>query len=143
MIFSLNYTDRDFDAVADRFVAAAKAMQQDGWWWCDPATTNKSIKRRILKEMIAHRLAARHRSWSILLESAPFGLKPMPHRRCAPSPRLRGEVRSEGDSRSARIAEGLPHPTAHSASKTRVNALAGGRLLPANGGRVKQCCRPD
>jgi glutamate-1-semialdehyde 2,1-aminomutase len=59
LIFSLNYTDGDFDAVADRFVAAAKAMQQDGWWWCDPATTNNSIKRRILKEMIAHRLAGR------------------------------------------------------------------------------------
>ena len=46
LIFSLNYTDADFDAVADRFVAAAKAMQRDGWWWTDPALTNKSIKRR-------------------------------------------------------------------------------------------------
>ena len=55
LIFSLNYTDADFAAVADRFVAAARAMQDDGWWWCDAATTNKSIKRRILKEMIAHR----------------------------------------------------------------------------------------
>src|SRR5271163_406270 len=56
LIFSLNYTDADFTAVADRFVAAAKAMKQDGWWWSKPAQTNKSIKRTILKEMIAHRL---------------------------------------------------------------------------------------
>ena len=33
LIFSLNYTDADFEAVADRFVAAAKAMEGDGWWW--------------------------------------------------------------------------------------------------------------
>jgi glutamate-1-semialdehyde 2,1-aminomutase len=57
LIFSLNYADTDFDAVADRFVTAAKAMQQDGWWWSDAATTNKSIKRRILREIIAHRLS--------------------------------------------------------------------------------------
>ena len=54
LIFSLNYTDADFEACRGRFVAAAQAMQQDGWWWRDPALTNKSIKRRILKEMIAH-----------------------------------------------------------------------------------------
>jgi glutamate-1-semialdehyde 2,1-aminomutase len=55
LIFSLNYTDADFEAVADRFVAAARAMQQEGWWWSGPALTNKSIKRRILREIIAHR----------------------------------------------------------------------------------------
>ncbi len=58
LIFSLNYTDVDFDAVVDRFVAAARAMEQDGWWWSAPQTTNKSIKRTILKEIIAQRLAA-------------------------------------------------------------------------------------
>jgi len=55
LIFSLDYTDADFAAVCDRFVAAARAMAADGWWWCDPAATNKSIKRAILKEMIAER----------------------------------------------------------------------------------------
>jgi glutamate-1-semialdehyde 2,1-aminomutase len=54
-IFSLDYTDADFEAVADRFVAAAEAMERDGWWWCDPAATNKSVKRGILKEMLAQR----------------------------------------------------------------------------------------
>jgi glutamate-1-semialdehyde 2,1-aminomutase len=58
LIFSLNYTDADFDAVADRFVAAAKAMREDGWWWCDPATTNKSIRRQLLREIIAHRFSS-------------------------------------------------------------------------------------
>ncbi len=55
LIFSLNYTDADFDAVEDRFVAAAKVMREDGWWWSDAKTTNKSIKQRILREIIAHR----------------------------------------------------------------------------------------
>jgi glutamate-1-semialdehyde 2,1-aminomutase len=57
LIFSLNYTDQDFDAVADRFVAAARAMYGDGWWWTNPAMTNKSIKRSILREMIARRFS--------------------------------------------------------------------------------------
>jgi glutamate-1-semialdehyde 2,1-aminomutase len=55
LIFSLNYSDSDFDAVVDRFAAAAKAMLQDGWWWTNPAATNKTIKRQILREMIAQR----------------------------------------------------------------------------------------
>jgi len=57
LIFSLDYGDADFDAVADRCVAAAQAMERDGWWWCDPAATNTSIRRGILKEMIAQRVA--------------------------------------------------------------------------------------
>ena len=55
LIFSLNYTDADFDAVVERFVAAATAMQRDGWWWAAPGATNKSIRRAILKEMLAER----------------------------------------------------------------------------------------
>ena len=59
LIFSLNYTDADFDAVAQKFVTAARAMERDGWWWRDPTATNRSIKRRILKEMIAHRFSTK------------------------------------------------------------------------------------
>jgi glutamate-1-semialdehyde 2,1-aminomutase len=54
-IFSLDYTAADFDAVADRFVAAARAMREDGWWWSDPTVTNRSIRRRIMREIISVR----------------------------------------------------------------------------------------
>jgi glutamate-1-semialdehyde 2,1-aminomutase len=57
LIFSLNFTEADFDAVADRFVAAAKAMEGDGWWWSPPEASNKTIRRRILREIVAHRFA--------------------------------------------------------------------------------------
>lgn len=56
-IFSLDYSDADFDAVCAKFVAAAKQMQADGFFWRDPALTDKKIRRQILKEMIAHRLS--------------------------------------------------------------------------------------
>ncbi len=52
LIFSLNYSDADFAAVADRIVAAAEAMQRDGWWWQNPALTNKAIRRRVLRELL-------------------------------------------------------------------------------------------
>lgn len=55
-IFSLNYDEADFAAVAERFVAAAQAMQRDGWWWAAPGVTDKAIRRGILREMLAHRL---------------------------------------------------------------------------------------
>lgn len=55
LIFSLNYTDADFADVADRFVAASEKMKCDGWWWHDAALTNKTIRRRILKEMFTRK----------------------------------------------------------------------------------------
>jgi glutamate-1-semialdehyde 2,1-aminomutase len=55
LIFSLNYTAAEFAEVADRLLAAARAMLADGWWWAAPAATNRSIKRRVLNEMIQAR----------------------------------------------------------------------------------------
>jgi len=57
LIFSLNYTAADYQAVADRFVAAAEAMRRGGWWWDDPLADSRTIKRRILREILAHRLS--------------------------------------------------------------------------------------
>jgi glutamate-1-semialdehyde 2,1-aminomutase len=54
-IFSLDYSDADFQAVADRFVAAARAMHNDGFWWSGVALSNQSIRRGILREMIHQR----------------------------------------------------------------------------------------
>jgi glutamate-1-semialdehyde 2,1-aminomutase len=66
LIFSLNYTAAEFEDVARRFVAAADAMAQDGWWYESPEATAAQvpIKRRILKEMLVHsfpRLAGKQR----------------------------------------------------------------------------------
>ncbi len=55
LIFSLNYTDADFSAVCDAMIAAAHSMQADGWWWSSPELSNKSIRRRLLKEMFQAR----------------------------------------------------------------------------------------
>ncbi len=56
IIFSLNYTDQDFEEVCQRFVRAAIKMDKDGWWWRDAGLSNQSIKRRILKESIRAKL---------------------------------------------------------------------------------------
>jgi glutamate-1-semialdehyde 2,1-aminomutase len=53
IIFSLNFSDEDFEQVSNRFVAAALTMKADGWWNTDALITDKSIKRRVLHEMLA------------------------------------------------------------------------------------------
>jgi glutamate-1-semialdehyde 2,1-aminomutase len=55
LIFSLNYGATEFAEVADSVLSAARAMKQDGWWWAEPTLTNKSIRRRVLKEMLQAR----------------------------------------------------------------------------------------
>jgi glutamate-1-semialdehyde 2,1-aminomutase len=55
LIFSLDYGDDDFAAVVERFVAAARAMKSDGYFWASQQLTNKGIRRRILHEMLKQR----------------------------------------------------------------------------------------
>jgi glutamate-1-semialdehyde 2,1-aminomutase len=55
LIFSLNYTEEDFAAVSERFVAAAQSMQRDGWWWQAAHLSNRSIKQRVLRELLQAR----------------------------------------------------------------------------------------
>jgi glutamate-1-semialdehyde 2,1-aminomutase len=53
LIFSLNYSEADVAAVTERFLAAARAMHRDGWWWCHQEASNSSIRRQVLREMLA------------------------------------------------------------------------------------------
>jgi glutamate-1-semialdehyde 2,1-aminomutase len=55
LIFSLAYGDAEFATVADRFTAACTAMKADGWW-DGPETTDKAIRRSVLKEAARVRL---------------------------------------------------------------------------------------
>ncbi len=66
LIFSLNYTDADFAEVAERILSAAGEMQRDGWWWSPPQLTNKSIRRRVFREMIQAR-------WTSASATSPIG----------------------------------------------------------------------
>jgi glutamate-1-semialdehyde 2,1-aminomutase len=56
LIFSLDYGDAEVDAVLERFVAAAKQMRADGWWWEGAPHSDKQIRRGILKELLRRRL---------------------------------------------------------------------------------------
>ncbi len=55
-IFSLNYTEADFDEVMRRMVRAGQRMLADGWWWQDASLTTRSIRRGIVSEMLKHAL---------------------------------------------------------------------------------------
>jgi glutamate-1-semialdehyde 2,1-aminomutase len=59
LIFSINYTDADFAVVEDCFIRACRAMERDGWWWQTEAIKNKSIRRQVLRELVAVALRQR------------------------------------------------------------------------------------
>ncbi|MDE8652934.1 aminotransferase class III-fold pyridoxal phosphate-dependent enzyme [Novosphingobium album (ex Liu et al. 2023)] len=55
-IFSLAYTEADFAEVEERFVRAAKAMADDGWWWSGEANAAPKLNRRLVREFFDARL---------------------------------------------------------------------------------------
>ena len=54
--FSIDEDGAGLGEVGNGFVAAARKMREDGWWWSNPALTDKAIRRRMLREMLVHRL---------------------------------------------------------------------------------------
>jgi glutamate-1-semialdehyde 2,1-aminomutase len=57
LIFSLNYSEADFDEVLKRFVSACEKMKTDHWFWAPAELSNKLIRRSILKEMFFQKAA--------------------------------------------------------------------------------------
>lgn len=53
LIFSLNYSDAQFDEVLKKFVSACESMKSAQWFWAPTGLTNKKIRRGILKEMFS------------------------------------------------------------------------------------------
>ena len=53
LIFGLHFKDSDFDDVLERCVQAARRMREDGWWWLSADASNATIKRKVLKEVVA------------------------------------------------------------------------------------------
>ena len=74
LIFTIDYSDADFEAVAARVLAAAGKMSAEGWWWSAEALTNEAIRRRVLKEMFRARRAERGAGRSAPPEAGPAGL---------------------------------------------------------------------
>jgi glutamate-1-semialdehyde 2,1-aminomutase len=59
LIFSLNFSDADFDAVLEKFVQAGRDMREQGWWAPVAGQSNRGIRRSILREVIATALGRR------------------------------------------------------------------------------------
>ncbi|TZG27528.1 aminotransferase class III-fold pyridoxal phosphate-dependent enzyme [Sphingomonas montanisoli] len=55
LILSLDIGEDLFDDIVRRFVAAAKAMRDDGWWWQGDGVTNKLLRRGVLRETLKAR----------------------------------------------------------------------------------------
>jgi glutamate-1-semialdehyde 2,1-aminomutase len=57
-LFGHDLSDADFREITVRFVRAVDRMAADGWWWADRTLSNRSIRRRVLGEMVRAGMAA-------------------------------------------------------------------------------------
>lgn len=79
LIFSLNYSEPEFNEVVRRFMAACQAMRADGWW-DGPVLADRAIRRSIAREILARlrgaRFSAAHASWdqSVRRAAAPAAI---------------------------------------------------------------------
>ena len=78
LIFSHDYTDADIAAVFDRFVAAARAMRDDGWWWHGPEMTDRALKKAMLRELLAAKFGMRNERAPHAASSDTIGSKNSP-----------------------------------------------------------------
>jgi glutamate-1-semialdehyde 2,1-aminomutase len=51
-IFPHSLSDAEFAVISERFVAAARAMADDGWWWTSPELTSASVQRALRNEVL-------------------------------------------------------------------------------------------
>ena len=62
LIFRIDLPDEDVAAITERFVAAARAMQADGWWSGSALRTNRDIRQRILREFLSRAVRGARRA---------------------------------------------------------------------------------
>jgi glutamate-1-semialdehyde 2,1-aminomutase len=56
LIFQAGLSDADFDDICARFVRATCSMQDDGFFWCGDAVTDRDLRRDITRELVVARL---------------------------------------------------------------------------------------
>ena len=68
LIMYLGMPDADFDEIRRLFVVACADMHADGWWWQSAQLTERSIRARLLREMLAARFSRRGGTREVLPE---------------------------------------------------------------------------
>lgn len=77
-IFTHDLTDADFADFCERFVRAGQAMIANGWWWQSAELTAASIKRQVMREMLAAAFRGKRKAQPAGLLPSPSGPEPGP-----------------------------------------------------------------